>query len=115
MSRLIRNQVGMFDQESSVSPEVLEDASNKGKLAGMLLPLEKVLEFLPKIRVNDDFIKPVSNGNAMPKSSLKSYPGEFKQGIMMRVCNGGNKVLAIAEALVDQDRLIISGAPVQSD
>jgi len=104
MSRLIRKQVGVFDQESSVSPKVLEDASNKGKLTGVLIPLEKVLGFLPEIRVSDDFIKPISNGNALLKSSLKSYPGEFKPGMKMRVCNGSNKVLAIAEPLVDQDR-----------
>ena len=104
MSRLIRKQVGVFDQDSSVSPEALESASVNGKLADVLFPVEKVLEFLPEIRINDDFIDSLSHGNALPKFSLKAYPGEFKPGMAMRVCNGSNKVLAIVEPLVDQDQ-----------
>ena len=103
MSRLIRKQVGVFDQDSSVSPEALESASVNGKLANVLFPVEKVLEFLPEIRINDDFIDSLSHGNALPKFSLKAYPGEFKPGMAMRVCNGSNKVLAIVEPLVDHD------------
>mgnify|MGYP003724216811 FL=1 len=102
MSRLIRKQVGVFDQDSSVSPEALESASVNGKLADVLFPVEKVLEFLPEICINDDFIESLSHGNALPKFSLKAYPGEFKPGMAMRVCNGSNKVLAIVEPLVDQ-------------
>ena len=103
MSRLIRKQVGVFDQDSSVSPEALESASVNGKLADVLFPVETVLEFLPEIRINDDFIDSLSHGNALPKFSLKAYPGEFKPGMAMRVCNGSNKVLAIVEPLVDHD------------
>ncbi len=102
MSRLIRKQVGVFDQDSSVSPEALESASVNGKLADVLFPVEKVLEFLPEIRINDDFIEPLAHGNALPKFSLKACPEEFKPGMIMRVCNGSNKVLAIVEPLVDQ-------------
>jgi tRNA pseudouridine55 synthase len=102
MSRLIRKQVGVFDQGSSVSPEALETANVNGNLAGVLFPVEKVLEFLPEIRINDDFIEPLAHGNALPKFSLKACPEEFKPGMIMRVCNGSNKVLAIVEPLVDQ-------------
>ena len=104
MSGLIRKQVGVFDQDSSVSPEALETANVNGKLTEVLFPVEKVLGFLPEIRIKDDFIEPLAHGNALPKSSLKAYPGEFKPGMMMRVCNGSDKVLAIVEPLVDQDR-----------
>ena len=104
MSGLIRKQVGVFDQDSSVSPEALEAANVNGKLNEVLFPVEKVLGFLPEIRIKDDFIEPLAHGNALPKSSLKAYPGEFKPGMMMRVCNGSDKVLAIVEPLVDQDR-----------
>ena len=103
MSRLIRKQVGVFDQDSSVSPEALESASVNGKLADVLFPVEKVLEFLPEIRINDDFIEPLAHGNALPKFSLKACPEEFKPGMIMRVCNGSSKVLAIVEPLVDHD------------
>ena len=102
MSGLIRKQVGVFNHDSSITPEALEIASNDGRLAGVLFPMEKALEFLPKIRINDDFVERIANGNALPKFSLKTYPEEFKPGIMMRICNGSDKILAIAESLVNQ-------------
>jgi tRNA pseudouridine55 synthase len=105
MSGLIRKQVGVFDQESSVSPERLKVASTNGELDGVLFPVEKVLGFLPEIRISDDFVKPLGNGNAIPKFSLLAYPGEFEPGMNIRVCNGSDKVLAIVEPLVDQDGL----------
>jgi tRNA pseudouridine55 synthase len=103
MSRLIRKQVGVFDQGSAVSPEMLKTANNNGELDGVLFPVEKVLGFLPEIRINDNFIKQLANGNAIPKSSLSTYPGKFALGVVMRVCDGSDKILAIVESLVDQN------------
>ncbi len=103
MSRLIRKQVGVFDQGSAVSPEVLKTANNNGELDRVLFPVEKVLGFLPEIRINDDFIKLLANGNAIPKSSLSAYPGKFALGVAMRVCDGSDKILAVVESLVDQN------------
>ena len=104
MSGLIRKQVGVFAQESSITPEALEIANKNGNLAEVLFPVEKVLEFLPEIRITDEFVEPIANGNALPKFSLKSYPEEFEPGMMLRVCNGSDKVLAIVESLVDQEQ-----------
>jgi tRNA pseudouridine55 synthase len=104
MSGLIRKKVGVFSQETSVTPEQLGIANNNGNLAEVLLPVEKALEFLPEIRITDKFVEPIANGNALPKFSLKSCPEEFKTGMILRVCNGSDKVLAIVESLVDQDQ-----------
>ena len=104
MSGLIRNQVGVFAQDSSITPEELEIANNNGNLAEVLFPVEKALKFLPEIRITDEFVESVANGNALPKFSLKTYPEEFDSGMMLRVCNGSDKVLAIVESLVDQDQ-----------
>jgi tRNA pseudouridine55 synthase len=104
MSGLIRKQVGVFTQESSITPEALEVANKKGNLAKVLFPVEKVLKFLPEIRITDKFVEPIANGNALPKFSLKAYPEEFEPGMILRVCNGSEKVLAIVESLVDQDQ-----------
>ena len=104
MSGLIRKKVGVFAEESSITPEALEIANKNGNLAEVLFPMEKVLEFLPEVRITDEFVEPIANGNALRKFSLKAYPDEFKPGIMFRVCNGSHKVLAIVESLVDQDQ-----------
>lgn len=104
MSRLTRKRVGAFAQDSSITLEDLEIASKSGNLAGVLFPVEKALQFLPEIRVSDDFVELIANGNALPKFSLKACPKEFKSGMMMRVCNGSDKVLAIVESVVDQEQ-----------
>ena len=105
MSGLIRNQVGVFEKDSSITPEELEIVNNNGNLAEVLFPVEKALKFLPEIRITDEFVELVANGNALPKFSLKAYPEELNPGMMLRVCNGSDKVLAIVESLVDQDQL----------
>ncbi|MZH41450.1 MAG: tRNA pseudouridine(55) synthase TruB [Nitrospinae bacterium] len=105
MSGLIRKQVGVFAKSTSISPEALEMASKSGNLADKLFTVEKALEFLPEIRIKDDFVEPVANGNALPKFSLKACPETFEPGIMMRVCNGSDKVLAVVEPLVNRSQL----------
>jgi tRNA pseudouridine55 synthase len=104
MSGLIRKQVGVFAQESSITPEALEIANKNGNLEEVLFPADKVLKFLPEIRITDEFVEPIANGNALTKFSLKTYPEKFKPGMILRVCNGSDKVLAIVESLVDQDQ-----------
>ena len=104
MSGLIRKQVGVFTQESSITPEALEIANKNGNLEEVLFPADKVLKFLPEIRITDEFVEPIANGNALPKFSLKAYPEEFEPGMIFRVCNGSDKVLAIVESLIDQDQ-----------
>ena len=49
MSGLIRKQVGVFAEESSISPEALEIANSNGNLAELLFSVEKALEFLPEM------------------------------------------------------------------
>ena len=104
MSGLIRKQVGVFSQESSISPEALEIANNNGSLAEILFPVEKALEFLPEIRITDEFVEHIANGSALANISLKAYPDKFEPGMIFRVCNGSNKVLAVVESLVSQDQ-----------
>ena len=104
MSGLIRKQVGVFAQESSISPEALEVANNNGSLAEVLFPVEKALEFLPEIRITDEFVEHIANGSALANFSLKACPDKFEPGMIFRVCNGSNKVLAVVESLVSQDQ-----------
>ena len=104
MSHLVRERVGPFDLESSISLDELKDAHENELLGDVLFSVEKVLTFLPEIRIKDEFVKPIANGNALPKSSLKAFPREFKPGMHLRVCNGSDTILAIVEPLVNQDQ-----------
>ncbi len=101
MSHLIRSRVGIFDLESSVTLDALKEAiENK---FDVFFSVEKVLSFLPEIRIKDDYVKPIANGRALPKSSFKTLPRKFEPGMTLRVLNGSDNILAIVEPLVNQD------------
>jgi tRNA pseudouridine55 synthase len=103
MGHLVRNKVGNFDQEKSLTLEALEAAVADGSLSDKLIPVEKALNFLPEIRVKESFVNSIANGIAPSKSSLETIPSQFKPGMNLRVSHIDSHLLAIAEPVVDQD------------
>lgn len=104
MSNLVRSKVGLFDLKSSVTLEGLKKASENRVLEDVFFSVERVLAFLPELRIKDEFVKPIGNGIALPKSAFKALPREFKPGMRLRVSNGSDAILAIVEPLVNQDQ-----------
>jgi tRNA pseudouridine55 synthase len=104
MSHLVRSGVGLFDLESSITLDALKEKSENQRLEDVLFSVEKVLAFLPELRIKDEFVKPIANGIALPKSSFKSLPREFQSGMSLRVSNGSDAILAIVESLVNRDQ-----------
>jgi len=102
MSGLVRTRVGIFDLESSITLDALKEATLSKP--DVFFSVEKVLAFLPEIRIKDEFAKQVINGRALPKSSLKAVPIKFEPGMSLRVLNGSDSILAIVEPLVNQDQ-----------
>ena len=102
MSGLVRSKVGIFDLESSVTLDALKKATLSKP--GVFFSVEKVLAFLPEIRIKDEFVKPTINGMAFPKSALKALPIKFEPGMSLRVVNGSDTIVAIVEPLVNQDQ-----------
>ena len=103
MGHLVRNQVGNFDQQTSLTLETLKAAVADGSLSSKLIPVEKALSFLPEIRIKESFISSLANGIAPSKSSLETIPNRFQPGMNLRVSHIDSHLLAIAEPVVDQD------------
>ena len=103
MGHLVRNQVGNFDQQTSLTLETLKAAVADGSLSSKLIPVEKALSFLPEIRIKESFISSLANGIAPSKSSLETIPSRFQPGMNLRVSHIDSHLLAIAEPVVDQD------------
>ena len=102
MSGLVRSKVGIFDLESSVTLDALKEATLSKP--GVFFSVEKVLAFLPEIRIKDEFVKPIINGMALPKSALKDLPVKFEPGMSLRVVNGSDTIVAVVKPLVNQDQ-----------
>ncbi len=103
MSRLVREKVGHFDLESSLTVEDLERAKAEGTLSAKLLQAEKALDFMPEIRVHPDRVQSIAHGTAVSKSSVQHSPSRFGPGMNFRITNDDNRLVAIVEPLVDQD------------
>jgi len=105
MVRLTRTKVGLFGLGRTLTLEELKDAYKEGSLPKKLLPLEEALNFLPAIRVKDEYLESVSHGVALSKCFLETIPDRFEPGHYFRVFGNNDKILAVVEAVVDQDKL----------
>jgi len=105
MVRLTRTKVGLFAFGRTLTLELLLPAHVEGSLSKMLLHLEVLLNFLPTIRVKEEYLKSISHGVALSKCFLETLPERFEPGHYFRVLGSNDKILAVVEPVVDQDKL----------
>jgi len=105
MVRLTRTKVGLFSMGSTMTLEELKTAHKEGSLSRKLLHLEEVLNFLPTVRVKEEYLKSISHGVALSKCFLEALPDRFEPGHYFRVLGSNDKILAVVEPVVDQDKL----------
>ena len=105
MVRLTRTKVGLFGLGRTLTLEELKVAYEEGSLPEKLLPLEEALNFLPAIRVKEEYLESVSHGVALSKCFLETLPDRFEPGHYFRVLGNNDKVVAVVEPVVDQDKL----------
>ena len=105
MVRLTRTKVGLFSLGRTLTLEELKVAYEEGSLPEKLLPLEEALNFLPAIRVKEEYLESVSHGVALSKCFLETLPDRFEPGHYFRVFGNNDKVVAVVEPVVDQDKL----------
>ena len=105
MVRLTRTKVGLFGLGRTLTLEELKLAYEEGSLPEKLLPLEEALNFLPAIRVKEEYLESVSHGVALSKCFLETLPDRFEPGHYFRVFGNNDKVVAVVEPVVDQDKL----------
>ena len=105
MVRLTRTKVGLFGLGRTLTLEELKVAYEEGSLPEKLLPLEEALNFLPAIRVKEEYLESVSHGVALSKCFLETLPDRFEPGHYFRVFGNNDKLVAVVEPVVDQDKL----------
>ena len=103
MSQLVREQVGQFDVQSSLTIEQLNQAQEDGTLAQKLLKTETVLDFLPEIKVTPDYFASIAHGKPLTKSVVVETPEHFRPGMNLRVTGEDGRIAAIVDPLFDQE------------
>lgn len=96
MSKLIRSTYGIFKSEESVTPLVLEEAYNAGRLNDYILPIDYILQGYPKINLDDNEMLDYMNGKIL---ELPTERIDFcnEQSDSIRIYNKG-ELSAIAKA-----------------
>ncbi len=105
MTRLVREKVGPFDQESSITLEHLDAIRADGTLPDKLVEPDQALNFIPEIRVTAEGETAVSHGRPILKSYLEATPEKVSPGNYYRVTRSGGGLMAIAETRVDSSQL----------
>ena len=103
MSELVREQVGQFDMQSSLTIEELSQAQEDGTLSQKLLETETVLDFLPEIKVAPDYVATIAHGKPLTKSVVLETPERFQPGMNFRVTGENGRIVAIVDPVVDEE------------
>ncbi len=85
MVSLKRTKVGNFGIEDAYTLSRIEDMAKEGKLCEILLPVEKVFEKLPEIRVKETAMKALLNGNQLKKEEILMLSDEALKAEEVRV------------------------------
>ncbi len=85
MVSLKRTKVGNFGIEDSYTLSRIEDMAKEGRLCEILLPVEKVFEKLPEIRVKETAMKALLNGNQLKKEEILMLSDEALKAEEVRV------------------------------
>ncbi len=91
---LVREKVGEFSIEDSVNPfEVPASEIEKH-----MVPIEKVLEKMPALILNESGKRRVLNGAHPFLEDIRETIGKFKKGDKIRLVDESGKIIALAEA-----------------
>lgn len=94
MESLIRTRVSTFRIEDAKTLDEIETLKQEGKLAELLVPIDTMFPFYPKITVKDDWKAFAKNGNPLDLKMLKEACGQDEE-TQVRLYDESGKFIAI--------------------
>lgn len=94
MESLIRTRVSTFQIEDAKTLDEIETLKQEGKLAELLVPIDAMFPFYPKITVKDDWKAFAKNGNPLDLKMLKEACGQDEE-TQVRLYDESGKFIAI--------------------
>ena len=94
MESLIRTRVSTFRIEDAKTLDEIETLKQEGKLAELLVPINAMFPFYPKITVKDDWKAFAKNGNPLDLKMLKEACGQDEE-TQVRLYDESGKFIAI--------------------
>lgn len=94
MESLIRTRVSTFRIEDAKTLDEIETLKQEGKLAELLVPIDAMFPFYPKITVKDDWKAFAKNGNPLDLKMLKEACGQDEE-TQVRLYDESGKFIAV--------------------
>jgi len=112
MVQLIRTKAGPFTDKTWHTLHDLKDAyhlykeeNNEEEIRKIILPIEKAVEHLPKIWVNDNAISTLCHGADLSIPGISKY-NNFNKNETVAVMTLKNELICLGSALVDYDYIV---------
>jgi tRNA pseudouridine55 synthase len=128
LAEITRTAVGEFTLDQAVTLEELQESAQRGRLADLVIPLERLLPELPRVTVLPVIEKRVRHGAQFKVQLAQIQPGHFTAApgataeldsgdwkpARLRVFNQQERLIAIAQAVVPrlyQPVVVLDAAP----
>jgi tRNA pseudouridine55 synthase len=107
LEHLVRERVGRYDIRNALPLERLKNLQESGDsaIATAVETPEQALSFLPQLQVKEDRLPALAHGAALAKSALQTLPERIVPGMLFRVHDGENRLLAIVEPVADRETI----------
>ena len=79
MSALLREEINGIYSKDGFRIEDLQNMKNQGRLEETVLPIDKMLESIPAVRVRESGVKYLSNGNRLRKEDIELRSGDAEK------------------------------------
>lgn len=103
MTGLIRTRAGLFSLEDCITLEQAQEYADRGELSALLLPVERVFEGLPKIRLNEIQSRKFQNGLRLDLNRVHHQPISGSHAVY----DSTNRFLGLAKPDFEKMELMI--------
>ena len=113
LAELRRTKVGPFKEEDSVILHDLKDAyifwkedGNEQEIRSIVNPMEKLIDFLPKIVIRDSAVDALCHGASLAVPGVVEIDSDIKKGDMVAVLSLKGEGVALVRALLSTEEII---------
>jgi len=123
MAELRRTQVGPFNEnEDLVTLQDITDAfyywnveGDESYLRKCILPMERAIEFLPKVLIRDSAVDAICHGANLASGGIVELSENIKKGKTVAILTLKRELVASAETLCDLENIIESSSGIVFD
>lgn len=112
MQQLVRTKVATFNDESWVTLHDLKDAyeyfkqGNEEEIRKIILPIEKAVDHLKKVWIQDSAVDPVCHGSNLYFVGISKLSDNIERGNMVAIMTLKDELIGLGMAEVDSKRIM---------